>query len=200
MQQMHLRCNRNATKMHLRCTNKCNKCNKCTCDAPKMHIKCTAYATWTKKKNSYIAREDSVSVRFVYFFSGLPLEQQREATPLPHCRLQRDVSPVSVHNLAAETQSDARTAGFGGEERHEHLVLYVGQNALAVVAHVDEAFPREGSGGSYFDGRLLHLGTCLACVLDEVNEHLLHLGAVDVQGDVFGRDVDVDIRFRIEFA
>ena len=51
--------------------------------------------------------------------------------------LHRYATAVQRHNLFAQAQADARTSLLGGEERHENLVLHLGQDAMSIVGDAD---------------------------------------------------------------
>ena len=115
-----------------------------------------------------------------------------------------DAAAVLEDNLSAETEADACAAGLGGEERNEGVLEGVGRHAAAVVADkksnprphsplhappLGECFeaasqrdcstPPKGERGG---GCKLHLrGAALVGILDEIDKHLLQLGAVGIK-------------------
>ena len=90
--------------------------------------------------------------------------------------LHRYATTVQRHNLFAQAQADARTSLLGGEERHENLVLHLGQDAMSIVGDADtkQVFLLLIAGSDY-NQRMGLLGASLFGILQQVNEYLLNL-------------------------
>ena len=88
---------------------------------------------------------------------------------MPGDGLYGDVASVAVHNLLAQAKPDAGAVGFGAEEGNEYLVLYVGQDAVTVVADCDQALP--GKAGDDLDvyPRMLLFATCFHGVFYQID-------------------------------
>ena len=120
-------------------------------------------------------------------------KQQRKYTPLAGTGMYVDGAVVLVYNLAGQREANTRTSGLGGEEGDEDTFLHFGLDAGAVVCHAEE----DTAGGSDTCREGDTTGFVLAGVLDQVDEHLLHLlfvgqeaergrGRCEVQVVVFG--------------
>lgn len=84
-----------------------------------------------------------------------------------------------VHNLAGQCEADARTAGLGGEEGDEDAFLHLGLDAGAIICHAKEDAARGGDTCREANT----MGFVLAGVLDQVDEHLLHLPFVGQEAE-----------------
>ena len=101
-------------------------------------------------------------------------KQQRKYTSLAGAGTHVDAAAMLVHNLAGQCEADARTAGLGGEEGDEDAFLHLWLDAGAVVCHAEEDAACGGDACREGDTT----GFVLAGVLDQVDEHLLHLSFV----------------------
>ena len=93
---------------------------------------------------------------------------------------QRKRASRETHDLSGNAQSDARTAGFGGEERDEDALFDLRRDGFAAVADFDDdilAFVEEGAD--------LHpaviLPDSLHRVLEQIVEHPPHKVLIGVQ-------------------
>lgn len=120
-----------------------------------------------------------------------------ETASFPRCALYIDLSSMQTDNLFAEGESDARTVAFGGEERNKDTLCHLRQHAFPVVTDFEDQLLRM-SFHADTDIRMRTMGTSLAGVLQQVDEHLFHLCAVGQPFKVRRRIFKMKFRFRIK--
>ena len=103
--------------------------------------------------------------------TGLQVDGEGGAATL--LAIDADGATVLQDNLPAETEADAGASRLGGIEGDEGMLNDVGRHAAAVVADMDFIIVA--------DANFYLRGAALVGILDEVDEHLLQLGAVGCQ-------------------
>ena len=145
---------------------------------------CYVVATYSKKGRRHLLR------------SG---KSKQETASLPGFGNNGEATFMHVHDLPGNTEPDARTCWFGGEERDEDTFLHIRRDACSVVTDLDICFPFRINPGRQFNRWLTAILSGVDGVSDQVDQYLLDHSFIrnDLQMGGDGKYLD-DIRFLFE--
>ena len=100
-----------------------------------------------------------------------------------------DAAIVQGDNLAAQTQSDARTVGLGRKERYKDAFTHFRQDTFAVVAY-GETYLFGLKTSMYPDFRIRTIAAGFPGIFQQIQKDLFHLSSVGIPGSAVRRFVD----------
>lgn len=114
-------------------------------------------------------------------------EQDTEARQAVGIRTQGEGAVVLLEDFTDEDQADALAASLGGEEGAEELGFRLLVDAFAGVGYL-----KAHRVAARADEDLAVVPDRLGCILDNVDQHLLEKGAVEVDNGRYGSQIHVN--------